>query len=236
MNTLPKMLFANLKLLSLLIILALPACVTTHKGNLVSNKAFNHETIKQGGLMVAAVVESERVAAKQSLEYAAVLHQKLQAANPALTIYSARDTLAAMGGSLYQQMLDSFTFHHVPSVALMRVIESKRPDTRYLLFARIIEDQVSHDKQLSKNALGKSELSLQTVRYISVSLLIYDLAAREKMVWGGGLQDVMADERKLFGQYSDEQIKQLYPPPPDKHAMLDRLFGKLATYLPQPDQ
>ncbi len=208
------------------------ACAST-PGNLVGNKRFNIKTLERGGLIVGGVVSVlQPMSAAQRSQYARLLGQALQKHYRSTTVIGTDAVKEALGGPLYVQMLDSYRFHAAASTAFMNIIRQKIPNARYLVYARIENDQAQLDYTQYPADKGKSPyVDLSTKRLISISMIIYDLEDRRTLVWGGGLQDVGESQKRIFGRYQQDELKPLFPKPPAESMLVGKIFSGLAKNI-----
>lgn len=200
-------------------------------GRLVGAGKFNAGLLQSGGVVIGGVSSASPFSLQQSVDYAETLQQLIQQQVPKITTVGPREVYKALGRNLYTQMLDSYTFHETGSTAFMNLLHEKFPDTRYVLYARIENDAVQHRNEKLTDG---SAFELHSIRGVTVSMRVFDLNSRQLQVWAAGLSQVDMSSRRVFGQYSDAQLKSLFPEPPASekvfsktcHGLLAELIGK----------
>jgi hypothetical protein len=193
-------------------------------GRLVGAGKFNTELLQSGGLVIGGVSSVSGFGLQQSVDYAEILQQLIQQQVPKIATVGPREVYKALGRNLYAQMLDSYTFHETGSTAFMNLLHEKFPDTRYVLYARIENDAVQHQHEKLTDGSG---FELHSIRGVTVSMRVFDLNSRQLQVWAAGLSQVDANSRRVFGQYSDAQLKNLFPEPPAS----EKVFSKTCSGL-----
>jgi hypothetical protein len=175
-------------------------------------------------MVIGGVSSASGFGLQQSVDYAEILQQLIQQQVPKIATIGPREVYKALGRNLYTQMLDSYTFHETGSTAFMNLLHEKFPDTRYVLYARIESDAVQHRHEKLTDG---SSYALHSIRGVTVSMRVFDLNSRQLQVWAAGLSQVDANSRRVFGQYSDAQLKNLFPEPPAS----EKVFSKTCRGL-----
>ena len=197
-------------------------------GRLAGAGTFNTELLSEGGLIIGGVSASLPLSLQQRINYAELLQDVIRQKNPELATVAPRDVYKALGQNLYTQMLDSYRFHETGSTVFMNLLHEKFPRTRYVVFARIEGSDVQRRKvQLSDN----SGYLLETMHGVAVSMRVFDLHSRQVQVWGAGLQKADSHGRKVYGRYSEGQLLNLYPDPPEIEKVLAKAYGGLVADL-----
>lgn len=197
-------------------------------GRLVGAGKFNAGLLQSGGVVIGGVSSALPFSLQQSVDYAEILQQLVLQQAPEIATAGPREVYKALGRNLYTQMLDSYTFHETGSTAFMNLLHEKFPDTRYVLYARIESDSVQHRHEKLTDAGG---YALHSIRGVTVSMRVFDLNSRQLQVWAAGLSQVDMNSRRVFGQYSDAQLKNLFPEPPASKKVFSKTCSGLLAEL-----
>jgi hypothetical protein len=200
-------------------------------GRLVGAGKFNTELLSTGGVVIGGVSSASLSSLQQSVDYAGTLQQLIKQRAPQMHIIGPREVYKALGPNLYAQMLDSYTFHETGSTAFMNLLHEKFPAMRYVIYARIEGNDVQRRQEKLADGSG---FALHSILGVTVSMRVFDLHARQLQVWAAGLSKADWSTRRVFGRYSEEQLKNLYPEPPAQEKVFSKTCDGLLAELLRP--
>ena len=195
-------------------------------GRLVDAGTFNAELLNTGGLLIGGVSASSPLSLQQRVDYAELLQDIFRQKDPELSTVGPREVYKTLGRNLYTQMLNSYQFHETGSTVFMNLLHEKFPQVRYVVYARIEGSDV---QQHSVKLPDDSGQELVTVHGVAVSMRVFDLHLRRLQVWGARLQKTVGRNRKVYGRYTEEQLKNLYPDPAKIEKVLTKTYVGLVT-------
>ena len=207
----------------------LSACMCVLTACASGGVKFNEDIFHQGGLIIAGIsaVDSP-LSEQQRLQYADLIKQAIKVYHPNLTLVDSATVYRSVGRSMYGQIQDSYRFSGSASFALMDVMRARFPRSRYVMYARIEREQIDQRYQPLEKQQGYDLLSS---RIVMVSMRIYDLESRQTQVWAAGLQDVGSSKRRMFGNYTEETLRDLYPEPPANKEILQKIIDNLVQSI-----
>jgi hypothetical protein len=153
------------------------------------DEGFAYQNLKKYGLIVGGmssdVIEISR---RDRLEYGTtlsnVLIEKLKDVSM-IKITNPRQLMDNLGQDQYFALMEDLDDHKALSRDWADTLNKGIPDTRYVLFAHILNENIvdqSHEYTVTKGEEDELETEYTKTYYITVDFLLYDLL-RQELVW-----------------------------------------------------
>ncbi|MBY0369463.1 hypothetical protein K2X33_02180 [bacterium] len=232
------------KFLSALALVAtLTACSTKIHG-LRQSPSFSYVNLVNGKLVIGGVAESAGPLDEGTRSgYSALLRDALQENGKEYPVSSVEVVMEKLGLQ-YDRIVNELQQVGSLSDESLRTLRRALPDTRYVAFARIENNEVTTDRSETQD----SEKIVATAnRNVTASLNIYDLELAE-IAWSGTVSKTMGSSRQytrekergfarvltaIKGPYtSAAEQKYPYPPPPGTQQVLTKVFEGFGEHLP----
>lgn len=233
--------------------LGLFACVSIE--GLYVDPSFTEMAIRQNNIGVAGVVSTvRRLSSREQNNCASYLYAALNEKYPGLTIMPAGDAVRALGSSRYQLMMRYYQENGVVPTEDLSALQQHISRMRYVAYARIQEDQVSHSRDQEHESRGTDAIVFNTTLTLSIHLDVYDLQ-QKRVVWSGSVSNLWTQQNRYSVSsnrvYSHESLdrevvrdlanvvetqtvnqQHEYPSPPSFSAGVKGIFSELLTRFP----
>lgn len=241
------------------VVFSVVAACSTKVAGLKQSPTFTHPALMSGKIAIGGVAAAtETLDEGKRSTYSNLLRTALLEERKELTVIPVGTVINKVGPSQYQQMLTELQTSGLLSDKSVATLKTKVPDSRYITFARVENDEVNHDRNETANhdrngkAISGSEKVVTTARRdLTASLLVYDLKEGD-VAWSGSITKSLSntrqyDKEKELGivsvinaikgsntQVPDDQ-KYPYPAPPESHKVLAMVFEGFGENLPEQD-
>ena len=168
------------------------SCGAKHKfvDDLVyKDEGFSYNSLKKYGLLVGGlssdVIEiSDQDRLEFGKTFSNVLIEKLKDVSM-IKITNPRQLMNNLGQDRYFAIMEDLDDQKALSREWAEILEKSIPDTRYILFAYIVNENIvdqSHDYTVERGTGEELETEYTKTYYITVDFLLYDLL-RKELVW-----------------------------------------------------
>lgn len=176
----------------MLIFLFFAGCATIQ--GLYVDPSFTFVSIASNNIGVGGVVSSSRnLKPSQQTAASNLLQSAIIQRYPGLSIMPAGDTVRALGVARYRAMMQYYQQNGVVPNQYLSALSQHISHMRYIAFARIEQDQISHDRGEYENnddiyGSGTANIVYSTRLTLRVQLDVYDLST-QTIVWRGSLSE-----------------------------------------------
>ena len=226
--------------------------------NLKQDENFTHDEIVAGMMGVGGVVSiANDLDESESRKYAGLLKDSFQSARKELVILPVEEVVRWIGNDDYQTIFHNYKYTGNLNLDFLKN-QTSQAAFRYLLLARIIENDVSETSKrcprpeiptqfdLKGNPIIKEiAVELISTRRIDVSLDIYDLK-KKILVFSGIINESKSKTRTAYYEKKDEGIGRTFalipvraflevalkPSAPSTDELLHKIFKAFARYIP----
>lgn len=217
---------------------------------------FDYATLK-GGRVVVCGVTTTVVPPDSATTLREPLTQTLEALlleeRPDLKLRPTKSLYSALGQDRYDTVLDDFEDSGEIRQAKLAALDSLiGQETRYIIVARIEDEEVSYDQSSTTDSDTDAETRTWTTTLkIRVAFHVYDIQSA-RSVWSATFtgkddkentyKDTDVTEGNFLGNLVSGLVEGIlglrdaddYPPPPGEAKILNGIFVKFASSLPRP--
>lgn len=238
--------------------LTLVAGCATKIAGLKTSPSFTHASIMSGKLAIGGVasayapMDEGRRSSMAGILRTAILEERKD--YNVIPVGSVMNQL----GSQYAVLISEIQNTGSLSDKSIQTLKNKLAGTRYVTFARIESDDVSHDRSETSSTdkdgrliEGSEKVNTRADRTVSASLHIYDLKSGD-VAWGGTVTKTLSASRQydkerelglvsvikaIKGDGAGQSVDQKYPYPtaPESQKVLAKVFEGFGENLPEKD-
>ena len=236
MNNFKKILFAH----SIIIFLLLCSCGTTHsiRDNVIyKDDNFGYNQLMNGGVVIGGIAakevyftNDERIEYNSHLTYIAIKEFK------DVRVINTLQLMGKIGTDHYFSMMKEYDAKQMLSNEDMRIIKESIPESEYIIFVNIRNENTSSDSYTERTAdsEGKYKTVYKTTYSLAAEFKIYDLS-REQMVWNNIMYNeaVKTQDRtedSFFGVVTGDVISSAFVEI-DREDVLEEIYEELAEGL-----
>lgn len=167
-------------------------CVSVQ--GLYVDPSFTYQSVIANNIGVGGVVStSKNISSSQQAALSNFLQNALVRHFPGLPVMPSGDVVRALGASQYQAMISYYRSHGVVPDKYLDALYKHIIYMRYIAFARIEQDNISHDRHQSQDVstprtTGVSTISYTTTLSVGLHIDVYDVKAR-RIVWRGSVTE-----------------------------------------------
>jgi len=230
------------------------ACVSVQ--GLYRDPSFTYASVQQHNIGVVGVVSVPRkLSHREQTACAGLLHAALVEKYPGMDIMPAGDAVRAIGVSSYRKMMRYYRENGVVQSRYLAALQRHVTHMRYLVFARILEDRVTHSRQTYEQPHNTDEIDFRTTLSLTVHLDVYDVALR-RIVWSGSVanstshansykvasmrsyrheslnREIVQDVASVVSRQAVEHQHE-YPSVPSFKGFMQTVFAELLTRFPK---
>jgi len=239
----------------LLFFMLLTACATTLT-DVYRSPNFTYQSIINDNIGVGGVTSTVRPLSRgQKNAYGNLLWNSIIGHYPGMRVMPPGDMVRALGPRRYQRMMHYYRQYSVMPDDIFPVLKQHILRLNYLVFARITQNSISHNRYQSHNDFQNDDnVEFRTARTLRVGLKIYNISTRQ-LAWSGSIktssgnhnsysalhvgddktENVALTALNLLGQLMLDQDHS-YPPPPPTADLLRDVFKRFAKALPKPQK
>ncbi|MBU0455910.1 MAG: hypothetical protein ABIH77_02405 [Pseudomonadota bacterium] len=237
---------------------ALSACVSVE--GLYVDPSFTYASIMENNIGVGGVVSVPRdlTAARQSA-YANQVRAAIMQKYPGINVMPSGDLTRALSAPDYRRMMRYYRDYGVVQDEYLKTAHRHIKRMRYVAFARIVEDQISHNRtQEDPGPHTRGSVTMTTTLTMKVNMVVYDLN-NDRMVWSGAVTESNENnnhydmnavyvgrhhrhdvDKQIVASLANTALQEMqerqyhYPSAPAANDLLNGIFSGLLTKFPVP--
>ncbi|MBI4042327.1 MAG: hypothetical protein HY391_02515 [Deltaproteobacteria bacterium] len=230
--------------------LFLSSCATKVLG-LKQSSNFTYSAIMDGKIVVGGVTSAlGPLEEGKSVSLANLLRTSILEERKSFSVGSVGGVMNRLGSPLYLQISNEFRMNAELSDESQKRLSKVFSDYRFVVFARIEEDEVTQNRREESTTNDKGETLEKVIatstRTITALLTVYDLRLNE-IAWSGSISKngmnqneykkamglIMVIEVIKGGPETTDDRMYPYPKPPADTELLERIFEGFAENLPK---
>ena len=234
-------------------------CVSVQ--GLYVDPSFTYQSVLENNIGVAGVVSATRkIKPSQQTALSNLLQNAIIKHFPGLPVMPSGDVVRALGSNRYRVMMEYYRLHGVVPDQYLSVLYTHIIYMRYVTFARIEQDHISHHREQYEDTStagngSTSSIDFTTTLSLRVHVDVYDVITH-RIVWRGSLSDSTSQSNRYevpsMVTSSHESLKRAvaqsiigmagsaivdshhaYPTAPSFYNFVQRIFNSMVGNFPK---